>query len=603
MTPGAASQTYFEQAYLAQYLGFPLVQGDDLTVRDNRVYLKLLEGLHPVDVIFKRLRDSYCDPLELRSDSAIGIPGLVQAVRAGNVMVANALGSGWLETPALNAYLPALCRYFFNEELLLPVVPTYWCGDSENYRFVLENFDDLVLRPTFPTQAGGNVSFPSLDDGERREFKERLVRDPSAFVAQKQLSLSTTPCLSEDGLEPRRVLLRTFITRDGEKHVVFPGALSLVSSETGSVVASLETGGGSKDTWVVESTPDQDGSDILTQRAPIELSRGGGDIPSRAADSLFWLGRYLERAEGLCRILRCCVQRLTDGPRVLEQSELPGLLYLVNPRWTPDVATHVAYESRIVELLTKSNLGDGLRGILDSAHRLARVCRDRISTESWQITNHLLELNRRQPTSMRECQRLVNEMLNGFSAFSGMIAENMTRSHSWRFLEIGRRLERAVYMVNLLRRSLGRRRENENSILEALLEVADGVRAYRRRYPAGLQPAPLLDLLLADQANPRSVAYQLQLLERHLRELPGRSLDTPINQAERLLLRCHTSIKLADIHALCEVTPQAKRKELTRLLRQLGKDLPELSDQLARQYFSHLLLTSQGPAYGREVLP
>lgn len=605
LTPGAASQTYFEQAYLAQYLGFTLVQGDDLTVRDNRVYLKLLEGLHPVDVIIKRLRDNYCDPLELRSDSVIGIPGLVQAVRAGNVIVANAMGSGWLETPALNAYLPKLCRYYLNEELKLPVVPTFWCGDPESYQYVLENLDSLVLRPTFTSPVSDNVSFPDSSEKERREMRAKLIQEPAAFVAQNQLSLSTTPCLSSKGLEPRCVLLRTFITRDGSGHSVFPGALSLVSSEVGSVVASLETGAGSKDTWVVDSGSSDHGtgSEGLIQRGPIELSRGGGDIPSRAADSLYWLGRYLERAEGMSRILRCCVQKLIEGPRILEQSELPGLLYLINPRWTPPQPTQKIYEIRIVELLTKPYLNDGMRGILDSIHRLTGVCRDRISTESWQISNHLLELSRKQPASMRETQRLLNEMLTGFSAFSGMIAENMTRSHSWRFLEIGRRLERAVSTVNLLRRSLGHQRDNENSMLDALLEVADGVRTYRRRYPAGLQVAPLLDLLLADQANPRSVAYQLHLLERHLRELPGRTLDTPINQAEKLLLRCHSSIKLADVHSLTEVTGVNTRKELTNLLRRLGKDLPELSDQLARQYFSHLLLTSQGPAFGREVLP
>lgn len=603
LTPGAASQTYFEQAYLAQYLGFTLVQGDDLTVRDNRVYLKLLEGLHPVDVTIKRLRDSYCDPLELRSDSVIGIPGLVQAVRAGNVIVANAMGSGWLETSALNAYLPRLCRHFLGEDLKLPVVPTYWCGDPDSYHHVLEHLDDMVIRPTFPSPLGTQVSFPRAGEKDRQEMKERLLKDPAAFVAQEQLSLSTTPCLSPKGLEPRCVLLRTFITRDGSGHCVFPGALSLVSSEAGSVVASLETGAGSKDTWVVEATGSESGTESPGPRPAIELSRGGGDIPSRAADNLYWLGRYLERAEGLARILRCCVGKMIEGPRVLEQSELPGLLYLVNPRWQPVRATHDAYTARLVDLLTKPFQPDGLRPILDSVHRLTGTCRDRISTESWQISNHLLDLSRKHPKSMRETQRLLNEMLTSFSAFSGMIAENMTRSHSWRFLEIGRRLERAVYMVNLLRRSIGRQRETEASMLDALLEVADGVRTYRRRYPAGLQVAPLLDLLLADQANPRSVAYQLHLLERYMRELPGRSLDNPINQAEKLLLRCHTNIKLADVHQLTQVTSGQIRGDLNSLLRQIGKDLPELSDQLARQYFSHLLLTAQGPTFGREVLP
>jgi uncharacterized circularly permuted ATP-grasp superfamily protein/uncharacterized alpha-E superfamily protein len=605
LTPGPANQTFFEHAYLAQYLGYSLVQGDDLTVRDNRVYLKLLEGLQPVDVILRRLRDNFCDPLELRTDSVIGIPGLVQAVRAGNVVVANSLGSGWLETPALHAFLPNLCRKLLDEDLAIPGVPTWWCGQQESLEHVLNDFDNMVIKPTFPSAQGSAVFLGNLTAKGRKAWRAEIQKNPSSFVAQAQMKLSTAPTLNGNVLEPRRIVMRTFLTREGENFVVMPGALTLVTHEEGALVATLQRGAGSKDTWIVAPNDDGAVASVTTPPRPhIELSRGGGDIPSRSADNLFWVGRYLERAEGLARLLRCCIVRLDEQGRPGTPLETPILLALSDdPRAHRGAVDRAACRARILELLADPREAGGIRHVTEHLQRLSGTVRDRISNEGWRLLNHLFELSKRETRSLRHAHGLLEELVMGFSSFSGLITENMTRSHSWRFLEMGRRLERAIAMVGLLRRSLCSQLPFEDAILEALLEVADATRTYRRRYPAGLQVAPVLDLLLADESNPRSVAYQLNLLDFHFQNLPGRSHLALPNPEERLLLLSVSRVKLAEIYDLVIVAEGKRRPALVQLLRQLGRELPLLSDLLVRKYLSHLTIKSQSPGFGREALP
>lgn len=608
LTPGPLNQTFFEHAYLAQYLGYSLVQGDDLTVRDNRVYLKLLEGLQPVDVILRRLRDNLCDPLELRTDSVIGIPGLVQAVRAGNVVVANCLGSGWLESPALHAFLPLLCRKFLDEELALPGVSTWWCGEPSSLQHVLAHLDTMVIKPTFPAAPGASVFMGNLSAKARKGWVETLTRNPAAWVAQEQLRLSTAPALNGNVLEPRRIVMRTFLTREGNDFVVMPGALTLVTRQDGSPVATLEDGAGSKDTWILGAADEGPARAVVVSDRPhIELSRGGGDIPSRSADNLFWLGRYLERAEGLARLLRCCIVRLDEQGRPGSPLETPLLLGLLKAEKVGGGAgagavDRAACRARILELVTDGKDDDGMRSICENLQRLSGTVRDRISVEGWRLLAHQFELSKRECKTLRESQGLLEELITGFSSFSGLVTENMTRSHGWRFLEMGRRVERAVSMVDLLLRTLGHQLPFEDAVLEALLEVADATRTYRRRYPAGLQLAPVLDLLLADDSNPRSVAFQLNLLDTHLHQLPGRSHMALPNPEERLILQSVSRVKLADIYDLVKVEG-GRRPALKRLLKELGKELPLLSDLLVRKYLSHLDIKSQSPGFGREALP
>ncbi len=609
LTPGPANQTFFEHAYLAQYLGYTLAQGDDLTVRDNRVYLKLLEGLQPVGVILRRLRDDFCDPLELRADSVIGIPGLVQAVRAGNVVVANGLGSSWLESPAISAFLPRLSRELLGEDLAIPSVPTWWCGDEASLAYVLDNLDHLVIKRTFPGVTHHAAFLGEAKSKTREAWREEILKNPAAFVAQEQLKLSTAPTLQGDLLEPRRIIMRTFLTRREDDFMVMPGALTLVSNEEGSLVATLQRGAGSKDTWILAPESDRPPSVVTPHEQPhIELSRGGGDIPSRSADNLFWLGRYLERAENLARLLRNCIVRLDEQGRPGAPLETPILLSLAEgktsePKASSGVVDRAACRSRILSLISNPRSDGGLRPICDHLQRISGTVRDRISGECWVLLNHLFEVVRRVPGTLRESQGHLDEVVMGFASFSGLASENMTRSHGWRFLELGRRLERALAMVGLLRRTLSTQLPFEDAVLEALLEVADGTRTYRRRYPAGLQVAPVLDLLLADESNPRSVAYQLNLLGFHFQNLPGRSVISLPNPEEKLLLSATSRIKLADISELVYANEAHRRPNLVGLLRQLGKELPQLSDHLVRKYLTHLTLKSQSAGFGRESLP
>ncbi|MFO0928455.1 MAG: circularly permuted type 2 ATP-grasp protein [Gemmataceae bacterium] len=312
LTPGPYNETYFEHAYLARYLGYPLVEGGDLTVRDNRVFLKVLDGLKPVDVIFRRLDDDYCDPLELRHDSFLGVPGLVQAVRTGTVAVANALGSGLLETPALLAFLPALCRRLLNEELRLPSVATWWCGQPRECEYVITHLDELVVKPALSGLRMEPVFGNRLSREARAELIDRIRARPRAFIGQQRIDLATSPVLAGERGEPRAVVMRAYLAARGDSFAVMPGGLTRVSASADSMVVSMQRGGGSKDTWVLAAGPVSPFSLLRPDSLPVELNRGGNDLPSRMADNLYWLGRYAERAEGLTRLLRDVLVRLTE---------------------------------------------------------------------------------------------------------------------------------------------------------------------------------------------------------------------------------------------------------------------------------------------------
>src|ERR1700691_600578 len=323
LTPGPFNETYFEHSYLARYLGFTLVQGGDLTVRDSRVFLKTLEGLKQVDVILRRLDDSFCDPIELRSDSYLGVAGLVEAVRAGNVAVANALGSGLIETSAFMPFLPGLCRRMLGEDMKLPAAATWWCGQPRALRYVLDHLDNLVIKPAFPSKGMEPVFGGKLSADGRSRLIERMKDNPHEYAGQELLSLSTAPVWSEEnGLTPRRVVLRVFLAAEGDSWIVIPGGLARASSSIDTPVVSMQRGGGSKDTWVLSDGPVDTFSLQTPRDLPVTLIRGSiSELPSRAADHIFWLGRYAERSEHLARMLRCILVRLTHESGMAPESE------------------------------------------------------------------------------------------------------------------------------------------------------------------------------------------------------------------------------------------------------------------------------------------
>ncbi|MGE3540170.1 MAG: circularly permuted type 2 ATP-grasp protein [Candidatus Tectimicrobiota bacterium] len=594
LTPGPYNATYFEHAYLARYLGYTLVEGGDLTVRDNRVFLKTLGGLQPVDVIVRRQDDTFCDPLELHQDSVLGIAGLVQAVRAGNVAVANALGSGWLETPALMAVLPALCRQVLGEELRLPSLPTWWCGQPEALAYVCEHLDSLRLLPTFPTAPFAPRHGAHLSHAQRTKLLRRLQARPYYFVAQTPMASSTMPVWHSDGgMVPRSLVVRVYVTATTEGYVVMPGGLTLVSATPSTPSMTLQHGRGSKDTWVVADRPPLPFSLLPPPGQPIALRRSGYELPSRVADNLYWLGRYVERAEGGIRLLRSIANRLTDESGLTGSTPYPLLLRPLQALW-PAVhprASLTGLEQTLLTVMLDVQVPDSLNATLAAVHQVASKVRDRISLDSWRILLRLQQdMTAPQAHSslpLTSALEMLNQTLITLAAFSGLGVENMTRGPGWHFLDMGRRLERALQTVTILRSLVVEVSDQEEALLETLLDIADSSMTYRSRYLTTLQFAPVLDLLLTDASNPRSVVYQLLALSEHVEHLPREPDQAALSPAQRLALLLLSSLQLCEIAVLCEVRGERRRGQLDAFLARLLTDLPALSDTVTNHYLSH----------------
>jgi uncharacterized circularly permuted ATP-grasp superfamily protein/uncharacterized alpha-E superfamily protein len=620
LSPGPYNETYFEHAYLARYLGYTLVEGGDLTVRDCRVFLKLLGGLQPVDVILRRLDDDFCDPLELRGDSFLGVPGLVQAVRSGNVAVANALGCGLVETPALLGFLPALCRRLLGEDLKIPSTPTWWCGESGAMSHVLANLDRMVIKPAFTQGAKFTRIFgDKLSREERRELIDRIKAKPRLYVGQERINLSTAPTMTSSKLEPRYFVVRAYLTatQDGS-FAVMPGGLTRVTASAETLVVSMQQGGGSKDTWVLAEGPVNQFSLLSATVKPVELSRAGNDLPSRAADNLFWLGRYAERAEGGVRLLRGILIRLTEKSGLAEVPELPQLLRAMTYQTQTfpgfiDGADDLlsAPEEEVLSVIFDEKKIGSLAATLKGLHLVIGNVRDRISTDMWKVV-HSLELNKEIPNSrptekdgekdgeeqlepasgsrrtLSDVLDMLDHAVSTLAAFGGLAMDSMTRGQAWRFLDMGRRLERSLHTISLVRHTLLVATRHEGPLLEALLEIADSSMTYRRRYMSSLHTAPVLDLLLADETNPRSLAFQLAALSDDIDMLPWNGMLPGRSPEQRLILSSLTALRLADIEQLARLNSAGVREQLDELLSQLDGEVPLLSETITSHYLSHL---------------
>jgi uncharacterized circularly permuted ATP-grasp superfamily protein/uncharacterized alpha-E superfamily protein len=591
LTPGPYNETYFEHAYLARYLGFTLVEGGDLTVRDRRVFIKTLEGLQPVDVIFRRLDDSFCDPLELRSDSSLGVAGLVEAARAGNVTIANALGSGVIETAAIMPFLPGLCRHLLGEELKLPSFATWWGGQQRELEYVIEHLDQLVVKRAFPTDAREPIFGGKLSESERALLAAELRARPDHFVGQEHVALSAAPVWRPDRMEPRRLVLRTYVAAAGDSYAVMPGGLTRVSNTQDGPIVSMQRGGGSKDTWVLSDGPVSSVTLLTPTGAAVRPERAGSDLPSRVAENLFWLGRHAERAEHAIRLLRSVVARLTDLDTT-DPRELSALLQvLVEVEMLPERFAEEMplrrLEEEMLSFIVKENPHARLRHTLNELRRIATIVRDRLSIDTWRILNQLhqdLRL-RRGRVHFDDVLAHLNRMITDLAAFSGMEMENMTRGHGWRFLDVGRRLERAMNAINLVQQAL-EAGPSDNAVLEPLLEIADSSMTYRRRYFARPQLSPVLDLLLLDDTNTRALAFQLAAVSDDVRSLPRDPGAPSPTREERLIDQAMTTLRQVDPDSVHREGVEGAGR-VTELLGSIGDDLRALSEAITYFYFSH----------------
>jgi uncharacterized circularly permuted ATP-grasp superfamily protein/uncharacterized alpha-E superfamily protein len=584
LSPGPYNETYFEHAYLARHLGIPLVEGADLTVRRGTLYLKTIEGLARVHVVLRRLDDDFCDPLELRPDSALGVPGLTAAARTGRVAIANALGTGLLESAAIKQALPGLAERLLGEPLRLPQAEQWWCGTRAGLDRALGDLRRLVLRPAFAADRTSPLVVADLTAVERTRLEADLRADPRRFVAEMPATLSTAPVWIDGRLQPRAIVLRIYVAGspgpDGINWRAMPGGLTRFAPETGRPLVSMQRGSGSKDTWIPGSGPQ---ADTRPARARGGL---GGALPSRLADGLFWLGRYAERADNTLSLLRGVAVRMVDVERPGGDSELLLLRRLMawQNLWPAELSTlpdvHGRHLAKAVHAaLHEPSLPDGVRATLQRLARCASAVRDRLAPDLWRVISDLEQASgvrtRVSPSALLE---RIESLVLGQAALVGLEEETILRGPAWRFLRLGRWLERAQHLLALVQ-WLARAAEDTNTdpvVLDLLLELGESASGYRERFAAAPERGPALAHLLVDESNPRSLAFQLAEIARALAQLPpgGPSAD-------------EAAARIADLREdLGRTVPTALDGDFAEALNPLAVSVRRLSELLTQAYFS-----------------
>jgi uncharacterized circularly permuted ATP-grasp superfamily protein/uncharacterized alpha-E superfamily protein len=551
LTPGPYNETYFEQAYLARYLGFLLVEGGDLTMRDGEIHVRTIAGLKRADVIWRRIDSDFADPLELNGRSRLGVPGLVEALRNDGVVLANALGSGVLEAPALLSFLPRLCQRLLGEDLRLPNVATWWCGQKPEQEDVIAYLDGMAIAGAFgnpvldypPNQA---VVGASLSKAE----KQRLIADIRArgvdFVGQEVVRLSTTPVWDDGKLTPRPFVLRVYaaLTEDGWS--VMPGGFCRISDQLDARAVSMGFGVRSADVWMLSEAPVEHVS-LLPTDETVRIRRLMGNLPSRAADNLFWLGRYLERAEATLRLIRCLAGRMIDSDAHIDPKRVVDRITSLFVAWgaVSTKSNSEPMQIAAIALHGEADYGSALSLVRD-AHRAASFIRERLSTDTWRLIDQLaLGLARDEASLHTEAEAIERSdaALEVIAAIAGLAQENMNRGAGWHFLEIGRRLERAINTCRFARHFGPADAPAED--LDLLLDLIDSPITYRSRYMMGVALAPVRDMALLDPFNPRSVAFQVERLADHLAGLPSLSDDGMVEAPRRIALKLSADIATA----------------------------------------------------------
>jgi uncharacterized circularly permuted ATP-grasp superfamily protein/uncharacterized alpha-E superfamily protein len=596
-TRGPQSRGYFEDSYLARYLGYTLAEGDDLAVRGGRVQLLTLGGLLPVEVLLRRVDDDDCDSVELNPDSQIGISALLDVVRSGRVAVANAIGSRIVESAAFLPFLPAVSRHLLGEELEMPSVATWWCGDSQAHSHVLANIDKMLIRPAFRMADIRPMVGHALSESQRTELVRTIAADPNAWVGQEIVSRSTTPVLTESGVESWYVGLRTFLAATEEGFQALPGGLARVSADSDSLNFTMTAGERTQDVWVISDEPVEQVSLLAAPTEQLEPRRSGAELPSRVADNFFWLGRYTERAAQSARLLRTLFQSLeseeTNGPE-----NLPLLRVLANQgQIEPD---HVVPGLRqsitdIVVALPESVLDSSrplsLKSSVDNAVRTSIRVRDRISQDMWHSVDRLnarfVDAARFQDVGAVDIVGLLENTLASLSALTGLVAEGMTRTLGWRFFDLGCRIERSWQTASILRSFFAGHRSDDPDTLEALLNTTDSLMTYRNRYLETFQIPVVLDLLMTDTTNPRSIIYQMIRINDHLAAMPGNKDRALLTPEQKLAMSLANSVRLVDVYELSELHENGTRPKLNQLLIRLDERLPRLSDAVSSRFLIH----------------
>jgi uncharacterized circularly permuted ATP-grasp superfamily protein/uncharacterized alpha-E superfamily protein len=581
LTPGPMNETYFEHSYLARYLGLLLVEGEDLAARDDGVFIRTVSGLRRAEVLLRRLDADFADPLELNSASHLGVAGLVQAVRDGKVVIVNALSAGLVEARAMLAFLPALAPVVLGEDLAVPNIATWWLGRADIRDEMTAMLDTMVIAPAFTNsphnvQLGDGMFGAELDETQRRNLMQSIQDRGVDYVVQEAVTLSTMPVWRDGRLQPRPFTLRLFLAKMGERWQVMPGGFVRIAESVDARALSLQRGAATADAWVLSDGPVAEVT-LLPTPERIAVQRATGALPSRAADNLFWVGRYVERAEAMLRLVRSLISRAAEAedvtaPVIASISALLGAWSAApgDTRQTPPVLVARA-------VLTHGEFEGSLPRLVSAARSAASAIRDRFSPDAWRALSDLVTTIE-TPLAIGPAETAVIERVEAavriISSLSGMAQENMTRLAGWRFLELGRRIERAILTCRCVRWFAYADAPDDG--LDVLLEFADSQITYRQRYVMVAALAPVIDLIMLDPNNPRSVAYQIDRIEIHLAELPRRHAAGRLSSVQQIAASIATRLRTAD----------AGKIDITLII-DIENALMKLSEAITAYYLTH----------------
>ena len=579
LTPGQFSETYFEHATLARYLGFLLVEGDDLAVSGDRIHIRTVAGLKRLDVLLRRVDSNSLDPLELDASSQLGVPGLIDVIRKNGVVVANMPGTGVLEARALLGFLPSLSRRFLGEDLKMPHIATWWCGQKSAREEVLSRLDRVAIEgaygrsvPGFP--GNGPILPGELSLSERERLRGAISDRGIDYVGQELVRLSTTPVWDQGRITPRPFVLRVFAAATPNGWTIMPGGFCRIADQPDARAVSMGDGARAADVWVISDKAVAP-TTLLPAGDTVRIRRVAGVVPSRAADNLFWLGRYLERAEATLRLIRALTIQRDPGKgsaTVLHSVERIQRLLVI---WGAASQASRTPPAKIAAeaLQSEEKFGSAL-SLVRTAQRTATSLRERLSPDAWQVITEMTERLAQEAEDDDGVVSAAELTLQELASFAGLAQENMNRAAGWRFLEMGRRAERAINTLRFARQFAYDEAGNED--LDTLLTLVDCQITYRSRYLVGPLLAPVRDLVVLDPYNPRSVAFQVFALNDHIASLPTLKEGGLIEQPRRLAVGLQATLTTTEAAALD-----------TKTLFALEQDLLNLADAIGAHYFPH----------------
>ncbi|NNV57623.1 circularly permuted type 2 ATP-grasp protein [Limnovirga soli] len=607
LTPGPSNETYFEHSFLSSHLGFTLVQGDDLMVKDNIVWLKTLGGLEQVDVIVRRVDDEYCDPLELKEDSQLGVPGLLQAVRSGNVSIANPLGSSVVENPGLMPFLPAIAKRLLGAELKLPNIASWWCGQPKELKYVLDHLHTLVIKRIFrESNKRTSVDATLLTASGLASLKAQIIAQPHLYVGQEKVDFSSTPALVNGQMEPCHALFRSFAISDNGSYTAMNGGLTRTSLDKDNIIISNQLGGFSKDTWILSG--DESNTWAVKKEQEYVQDPGPADktevLPSRTAENLFWVGRYAERVLGNARFQRTVMQFVEEANKAFIDNDLSLKQCLLSSltAYTHTFPGFIGANAdkkiqdpwkELGDILFDENREGSLSYNIAFFTRAVHAVRDHWSTDTWRVLREMEEnwqlAIHAKHKGHYKMLNAVDSLITSMMAFISLNRESISREQGWTLLDTGRKIEQSLLLVSMLTATMATQQDDQVAYIlqEAILKSNECLVNYRFKYRAHITLPLVLDLMLLDPNNPRSLIYQIERLKAYVSALPKINSGHALAEHERLAWEAFTMLKTADKDALCLADEQQQNSNLLHFLTRMNNLLNNISNVVSKTYFKH----------------